>query len=60
MCWWSSRNEAPWSLFDLVDMIDELKAILGRDVDLVEKSAIRNPFRRDSILRAHEVVYEGS
>jgi hypothetical protein len=51
------EDEAPWSLFDWVDMIDELRDILGRDVDLVEKTAIRNPFRRHSILRAHEVVY---
>ena len=51
------EDEAPWSLFDWVHMIDELRDILGRDVDLVEKTAIRNPFRRHSILRAHEVVY---
>jgi len=48
---------APWSLYDWVDMMDELKAIFGRDVDLVEKGAIRNPFRRRHILRNHEVVY---
>lgn len=40
-----------------VDMLDELKAIFGRDVDLVEKKAIRNPFRRHSILRNKEVLY---
>ncbi len=40
-----------------VEMLDELKAIFGRDVDLVEKKAIRNPFRRHSILRNKEVLY---
>ncbi len=40
-----------------VDMLDELKAMFGRDVDLVEKNAIRNPFRRHSILRNKEVLY---
>jgi len=49
--------DAPWSLFDLVDMIDELKAIFGRDVDLVEKDAIRNPFRRRAILAHREILY---
>ena len=49
--------EAPWSLFELVDMTDELVAIFGRKVDLVEKDAIRNPFRRHSILTSHEVLY---
>jgi len=50
-------EDAKWSLFEWVDMIDELKDIFGRDVDLVEKTAIRNPFRRHHILRTHEVVY---
>lgn len=49
---------ASWSLFDFVDMHDELKEILGREVDLVEREAIRNPFRREEILRNLEVIYE--
>lgn len=48
---------APWSLYEWVDMIEELKQIFGRDVDLVEKSAIENPFRRRSILGTAEVLY---
>ena len=49
--------DAPWSLYDWVDMIDELRQIFGRDVDLVEKTAIQNPFRRANILRSHKVLY---
>jgi len=49
--------EAPWSLFEWVDMIDELKAIFGREVDLVEKDALRNPFRRVAILSTKQVIY---
>ena len=45
------------SMYDWVDMIDELKEIFGRDVDLVDKTAIRNPFRRHAILSSYEVVY---
>ena len=48
---------APWSLFDLVDMREELAAVFGRDVDLVEKRGLRNPFRRHSILTTREVLY---
>jgi len=33
-----------------VEMQDELAEIFGRQVDLVEKDAIRNPFRRHDIL----------
>ncbi len=48
------------SLFDLVDMQDEIAKIVGRPVDLIERAAIeqsRNPFRRHSILTTARVVY---
>jgi predicted nucleotidyltransferase len=54
----SFKDDAGWGLFDFVDMIDELKAIFGRKVDLVEKDSLRNPFRRQTILAGHEVIYE--
>ena len=50
-------DDAGWSLYDFVDMKEELEALLGRPVDLVEKSALRNPFRRRAILGNHEVIY---
>jgi len=50
-------NNAPWSMWDLLDMRKELQDIFGRDVDLVEKDALRNPFRKHQILREHKVVY---
>jgi predicted nucleotidyltransferase len=49
--------DAPWSMWDLLDMRKELRDLLGRDVDLVEKDALRNPFRKKEILREHKVVY---
>ena len=49
--------EAPWSLFDFVDMEDELRDLFGRPVDVVEKDALRNPFRRHSILTSRQVIY---
>ena len=49
--------DARWSLLDIMTMIEELKRIFGRDVDLVEQDAIRNPFRRHAILTSREVVY---
>jgi len=45
------------SLFDLAQMQEELKAILAHEVDLVEKAGLRNPFRRDAILKDMEVIY---
>jgi len=49
--------DAGWSLFDLVEMQEELKAILGHEVELVEREGLRNPFRRHEILRNLQVVY---
>ena len=47
----------PWSLLDIVDMEDELKAMFGRNVDIVMKGGLRNPFRRHEILTTRQVVY---
>jgi uncharacterized protein len=44
--------------FDLLfKMEDELSLMFGRKVDLVEKSRIKNPFRRASILGSYRVIY---
>jgi predicted nucleotidyltransferase len=48
------------SLFDLVDMEDELKNVFGREVDLVEKESIlqsENYIRRKNILENTKVIY---
>jgi len=47
-------------VWDWMDMLEELRTMFGRNVDLVEKDAIRNPFRRRRILSHYEVVYAGS
>ncbi|HIK11366.1 MAG TPA: nucleotidyltransferase family protein [Oscillatoriaceae cyanobacterium M33_DOE_052] len=46
-----------WSLFDIVRMKEELETIFGREVDLVQKLGLKNPFRRYEILRTKEVIY---
>jgi len=45
------------SLLDWVDMIDELRGIFHRDVDLVSRKGLRNPFRREEILKTARVIY---
>lgn len=50
-------RDAPWSLWDLDDMADELCRILGREVDLVSKRALKNPFRRHEVLTTRRVIY---
>jgi predicted nucleotidyltransferase len=38
-------------------MREELQALFGRRVDLVEKKLVRNPFRRHHILTTRRVIY---
>jgi len=40
-----------------LDLKEALEALLGRPVDLVEPSAIKNPFIRAGINRSREVLY---
>ncbi len=56
----SFDDEAPWSLWDLIAMQDELTALFGRRVDLVEREGLRNPFRRERILSTRKVIYARS
>ena len=50
-------EDSEWSLGDFVEMQDELGAMVGRKVDLVEKQGLVNPFRRHSILTTRQVIY---
>lgn len=45
------------SLFDLVQMKLDLEKMFKRPVDVVEKDALENPFRRREILKTAKVVY---
>ena len=56
----SFKADAHRTLFDLVNMQNELEQIFGREVDLVERTAIEqseNYIRRKSILSNTKVIY---
>ncbi len=56
----SFAPDAHPTLFNLVTMQDELEAVFGRKVDVIEKAAIEkspNYIRRKSILKNPEVLY---
>ncbi len=53
----SFAQDAHRSLFDLVAMEEELAALFGRKVDLVEAAGLRNPFRRREILSSRQVIH---
>lgn len=48
---------APISLWDWGPMLEELRGLFGRPVDLVERSAIRNPIRRRHVLAETRLLY---
>ncbi|MEE9293432.1 MAG: nucleotidyltransferase domain-containing protein [Phycisphaerae bacterium] len=53
-------QQARWSLFDLVDAEQEMSAIVGRPVDLVERIPIEkssNWTRRKGILESARTIY---
>ncbi|NJO76397.1 MAG: nucleotidyltransferase family protein [Leptolyngbyaceae cyanobacterium RM1_406_9] len=49
--------DSRWSLFDWVDMRDELEALFGRKVDIADKEGLKNPYRQHEILRTQQVIY---
>lgn len=49
--------DAPWDLFDLVNLREELESLFGRSVDLVEEQALVDPYRRREILNRRQVFY---
>jgi uncharacterized protein len=49
-----------WDLGDMIEMQDEMKRIIGRDVDLVERKSVErspNYIRRKHILRTAERLH---
>jgi uncharacterized protein len=54
------REGAHLTLFDLVEMGDELEAIFGRKVDLIDRKGVEeseNYIRRKIILNSAQVIY---
>ena len=43
--------------FDFLDIKEEFELLTGRKVDIVDRDALRNPIRRETILSSREVVY---
>ncbi|MBF0290763.1 MAG: nucleotidyltransferase domain-containing protein [Nitrospinae bacterium] len=53
-------EDSVWTLFDLLTMKDELKAIFDREVDLISRRGLemsRNHIRKQAILSSAKVLY---
>lgn len=58
----SFEPRVPHTLLDIVRMQEELSGILGREVDLIERTAVeqsRNYIRRKAILQSAETIHAG-
>ncbi|MBE9129557.1 MULTISPECIES: nucleotidyltransferase family protein [unclassified Coleofasciculus] len=53
----SFAPDTKWSLWDIIKIKEELEILFGREVDLVQKDCLRNPFRRYEILSTKQVIY---
>ena len=45
------------TLFDIMELENEFSKLLNKEVDIVEKEALRNPIRRNKILSTREIIY---
>ena len=46
-----------WQSQEIIFIQEQLQAIFDREVDLVEKASLKNPFRKKEILDHMEVIY---
>ena len=59
----SFSSQSEWSLFDHIQMKQELKELFGRDVDLITQRALEqshNELLRTEILESAQVIYSVS
>lgn len=45
------------SLFDLLDIQEYFEKITKKSVDVVEPDGLRNPYRKEAILKSKEILY---
>ena len=51
------EDNADLSYFDILEIKQEFEKIFHRQVDVVEKDAIKNPYRRKTILNSARTIY---
>ena len=53
----SFNHDAQITLFDIIELEKEFSTLLNREVDIVEKEALKNPIRKNKILSTREIIY---
>jgi len=50
-------KDTHYSLFDVMEIKAKFESFFGREVDLVEKDGLRNPYRKEAILNSARQIY---
>ena len=50
-------NSENISLYDIIDIQVYFEKLMHRPVDIVEPAGLRNPYRREAILKTKEILY---
>ena len=45
------------TLFDIMDLEKDFSKLINKEVDIVEKEALKNPIRKSQIMSTREVIY---
>ncbi|MDR1924110.1 MAG: nucleotidyltransferase domain-containing protein [Planctomycetaceae bacterium] len=53
----SFNKKSNITLFDIMDLENEFSKLLNREVDIIEKEALKNPIRKNKILSTKEIIY---
>jgi predicted nucleotidyltransferase len=53
----SFNKNSSITLFDIMELEKEFSKLLNREVDIVEKEALKNPIRKNKILSTREIIY---
>jgi predicted nucleotidyltransferase len=53
----SFNENSSITLFDIMELEKEFSKLLNREVDIVEKEALKNPIRKNNILSTREIIY---
>jgi uncharacterized protein len=49
--------DSAWNLFEIIQAKQELETLCNREVDLIQKKGLVNPFSRAEILKTYRVIY---
>ena len=51
------QNDVHYSCFELFELCEKFKAALNRPINLIEKESLKNPYRRNGILKTARRIY---